>query len=198
MNKEVFLGELRKNLFGLPQENIDEWISFYSEMIDDRMEDGIPEADAVAEIGTVDSVKEQIMSEIPLAKIVREKVKPKRNLKAWEIVLLVLGFPVWAPLIVAALSVILAVYIVIWSVVVCVYATDLSLAAGAIAGLAGIAVYLKSGNPAGALFSFGAALACTGLAILLFFVSVWITKAVLKLTGKILLGIKNSFVGKEG
>lgn len=197
MNKEVFLGELRKNLFGLPQENIDEWISFYSEMIDDRMEDGIPEADAVAEIGTVDSVKEQIMSEIPLAKIVREKVKPKRNLKAWEIVLLVLGFPVWAPLIVAALSVILAVYIVIWSVVVCVYATDLSLAAGAIAGLAGIAVYLKSGNPAGALFSFGAALACAGLAILLFFVSVWITKAVLKLTGKILLGIKNSFVGKE-
>lgn len=197
MNREAFLSELREELFGLPQEDIDERISFYREMIDDRMEDGIAEEDAIAEIGTVNSVKEQIMSEIPLAKLVKEKVKPKRRLKAWEIMMLVLGSPVWIPLIIAALAVILAIYSVIWAAVVCVYAADFSLAAGAIAGFAGIVDYLMAGNPAGALFSFGAGAACAGLAMLLFFACVRITKAVLKLTGRMLLNIKSSFVGKE-
>ena len=67
-------------------------------MIDDRMEDGISEEEAVEGIGTVDQIYEQIMSDMPLVKLVKEKVKPKRKLKAWEIVLLTLGSPVWIPL----------------------------------------------------------------------------------------------------
>ena len=118
-------------------------------------------------------------------------------MKAWEIVLLVLGAPVWIPLIIAALAVMLSVYIVIWAVVISVYAVDLSAVAGAASGLAGIFVYLRAGNPAGMLFSFGAAIAFAGLAILLFFVCKWITKAVVKLTGRIFLGTKRSFVGRE-
>ncbi len=197
MNKNQFLEELRRRISGLPQEDIDERLAFYSEMIDDRMEDGLTEEEAVASLGTVDSVVDQIMSEIPLTKIVKERVRPKRQMKAWEVVLLVLGAPVWIPLIIAACAVVLAVYIVIWAVVISVYAVDLSAAAGAAGGLAGIFIYLKAGNPAGSLFSAGAAIAFAGLAILLFFVCKWITKAVLKLTGRIFLGIKTSFAGKE-
>ena len=197
MNKDQFLEELRKKLSGMPQEDIDERLAFYSEMIDDRMEEGITEEEAVESLGTVDSVVEQIMSEIPLTKLVKQKVTPKRKMKAWEIVLLVLGAPVWIPLIIAALAVMLSIYIVIWAVVISVYAVDLSAAAGAASGLAGIFVYLRAGNPAGVLFSFGAAIAFAGLAILLFFVCKWITKAVVKLTGRIFLGTKRSFVGKE-
>ena len=197
MNKNQFLEELRRRISGLPQEDIDERLAFYSEMIDDRMEDGLTEEEAVASLGTVDSVVDQIMSEIPLTKIVKERVRPKRQMKAWEVVLLVLGAPVWIPLIIAACAVVLAVYIVIWAVVISVDAVDLSAAAGAAGGLAGIFIYLKAGNPAGSLFSAGAAIAFAGLAILLFFVCKWITKAVLKLTGRIFLGIKTSFAGKE-
>ncbi len=197
MNKDQFLEELRKKLSGLPQEDIDERVAFYSEMIDDRMEECITEEEAVASLGTVDSVVEQIMSEIPLTKLVKQKVKPKGKMKAWEVVLLVLGAPVWIPLIIAALAIALSVYIVIWAVVISVYAVNLSVAAGAASGLAGIFIYLKAGNPAGMLFSFGAAIALAGLTILLFFVCKWITKAVIKLTGRIFLGTKTSFVGKE-
>lgn len=197
MNKDQFLEELRKKLSGLPQEDIDERVAFYSEMIDDRMEEGITEEEAVASLGTVDSVVEQIMSEIPLTKLVKQKVKPKGKMKAWEVVLLVLGAPVWIPLIIAALAIALSVYIVIWAVVISVYAVNLSVAAGAASGLAGIFIYLKAGNPAGMLFSFGAAIALAGLTILLFFVCKWITKAVIKLTGRIFLGTKTSFVGKK-
>ena len=47
MNKQEFLARLQKGLSGLPGEEIEEHLAFYSEMIDDRMEDGIPEETAV-------------------------------------------------------------------------------------------------------------------------------------------------------
>ena len=197
MNKEQFLDELRRELSGLPQEDIEERIAFYEEMIADRMDEGMSEKEAVSGIGSVEEITRQIMSEIPLTKLVKEKVRPKRSLKAWEIVLLVLGSPVWIPLAIAAVAVLLSVYAVLWAVVICVYAVDFSFAAGTLAGVVGVFAYLKAGNPVGALFSLGTGIVCAGLAILMFFVSVWITKAVIKLGGRILLGIKISFVGRE-
>ena len=198
MNKEGFLTELRARLSGLPQSDIEERVAFYSEMIDDRMEEGVPEEEAVAGIGTIDELVEQIMSETPLTTLVKEKVKPKRELKVWEVVLLVLGAPVWIPLVLAAIIVILAVYVVIWAAVICIYAADLSMAVGAVAGVISAVGYLTfEGNPAGALFAFGGALLFAGGAILLFFASVWITRYILKLSKGILLGIKSSFIGKE-
>ncbi len=197
MNKEEFLNELKKKLSGLPQDELNERISFYEEMIEDRMEDGISQEEAVAGIGTVDSVVEQIMSEIPLAALVKEKVRPKRDLRAWEIVLLILGAPVWVPLLLSFVVIMLSVYVVIWSVVICFYAVELSLVAGAIGAFAAIFMYLGSSNPAGAIFAVGACFICIGLSILMFFACVWITKSVIKLTGRILLGMKSMFVGKE-
>ena len=197
MNEEQFLDELRCELSGLPQEDIEERIAFYEEMIADRMDEGMSEKEAVSGIGSIEEITRQIMSEIPLTKLVKEKVRPKRSLKAWEIVLLVLGSPVWIPLAIAAVAVLLSVYAVLWAVVICVYAVDFSFAAGTLAGVVGVFAYLKAGNPVGALFSLGTGIVCAGLAILMFFVSVWITKAVIKLGGRILLGIKISFVGRE-
>ncbi len=43
MNKQAFLTQLRKGLSGLPQEDIEERLAFYSEMIDDRIEEGLSE-----------------------------------------------------------------------------------------------------------------------------------------------------------
>lgn len=197
MNKEEFLNELRKKLSGLPQDDLNERIAFYSEMIDDRMEDGLTEEEAVDGIGSVDSIVEQIMSDIPLTKLVKDKIKPKRELKAWEIVLLVLGAPAWVPLFITLISVVLSIYISIWSVVISLYAVDISLMAGAAAGIAGIVTYALAGNTAGILFSVGAGLICVGLTILLLIACIWITIGIIKLTKKIILGIKRMIVGKE-
>ena len=102
MSKQEFLVQLRKGLSGFPQEDIEERLTFYSEMIDDQMEEGIMEEDAVSRIGSVDTIISQIKADIPLAKLVREKITPKKHLKAWEIVLLVLGSPIWLSLLIAA------------------------------------------------------------------------------------------------
>ena len=197
MSKTEFLYELRRRLAGLPQAEIEERIAFYNEMIDDRIEEGLTEEEAVAEIGPVEEIVNQIMAEIPLTTIVRERVKPKRALRAWEIILLVLGSPIWLSLLIAVFAVGLSLYIVLWSLVVCLWAVVVSLAASAVWCLFQVFLYQRAGNPGGALFAGGAALACAGLSILLVFGSLAATKGTARLTKKILLGIKALFVGKE-
>ena len=56
MDKAQFLDELKKRLAGLPQSDLEERLQFYGEMIDDRVEDGLTEAEAVAGIGSVDEI----------------------------------------------------------------------------------------------------------------------------------------------
>ncbi len=197
MNKQEFLDSLKEKLSGLPQDEIDERISFYSEMIDDRMEDGVSEEEAVEGIGSVDAIVEQTMSEIPLTKLVKEKVKPNRSLKAWEIVLLVLGSPVWVPLLIAAIAVLFSIYIVFWSIVISVYAVNISFAASVVASVPLAVHQFIRGSAPGGLFMIGAGIMMAGLSILMFFACVGITKSMVVATKKIALWVKSLFVKKE-
>ncbi len=197
MNKQEFLDSLKEKLSGLPQDEIDERISFYSEMIDDRMEDGVSEEEAVEGIGSVDAIVEQTMSEIPLTKLVKEKVKPNRSLKAWEIVLLVLGSPVWVPLLIAAIAVLFSIYIVFWSIVISVYAVNISFAASVVASVPLAVHQFIRGSAPGGLFMIGAGIMLAGLSILMFFACVGITKSMVVATKKIALWVKSLFVKKE-
>ena len=156
----------------------------------------LAEAEQYLQTG-VKPFQNQIMSEIPLTALVREKVRPKRTLRVWEIILLVLGSPIWLSLLIAVFAVGLSLYIVLWSLVVCLWAVVVSLAASAVWCLFQVFLYQRAGNPGGALFAGGAALACAGLSILLVFGSLAATKGTARLTEKILLGIKALFVGKE-
>ena len=146
MLKQDFLSALREGLKGLPEKDIEERITFYGEMIDDRIEEGLSEEEAVNEIGTVDAVVQQIVAETPLTRIVKEKIKPKRKMRAWEIVLLILGFPVWFPLLVAAGAVILSLYVVLWVLLICLWAIEISFIACAFAGIVGAIGFFIKGN----------------------------------------------------
>ncbi len=92
MNKQDFLAQLRKGLSGLPQDDIEERLTFYKEMIKDRMEEGFSEEEAVSAIGSVEDIVRQSIADIPLAKIAKERIRPKRHLKVWEVILLTLGY----------------------------------------------------------------------------------------------------------
>ena len=197
MSKQEFLAELRKGLSGLPQNDIEERLTFYSEMIDDRVEEGLTEEDAVSEIGAVDEVVSQIVAEIPLSKLVKERVKPKRTLRAWEIVLLILGSPLWLSLLIAALAVILAAYVVVWSMIVSLWAAEAVLAAGSLEGVLSAAVFAVRGNALTGTAMLGAGIFCAGLSIFLFFGCKEATKGTLLLTKKTAFGMKSLFIGKE-
>ena len=72
MNKEAFLMELRGALAGLPAEDIEERVAFYSEMIDDRMEEGVSEEEAVARTGQITEIVSQTIADTPFHKLVKE------------------------------------------------------------------------------------------------------------------------------
>lgn len=196
MDKLDFLMALEEALSQLPEEDRRSSIEYYSEIIEDRMEEGMSETEAVASLGAPDKIAEQILMDMPLSKLVKSKVKKRRPISAGEIVLLILGFPLWFPLLVAVLAVIFSIYVSLWSVVISLYAVFAALAASAFGvALGGIALCIFSGIPQG-FFLLGAGLTCAGLA--LFFLpvcnlaakgSVWIGK-------KLLQGIKSCFIRK--
>ncbi len=197
MSKQEFLAELEARLSGLPQDEIGDRLTFYSEIIDDRMEEGLSEEDAVSGIGSVDEIVSQIVAEVPLTRIVKEKMKTKRTFKAWEIVLLALGSPLWITLLIAALVVILAAYVVVWSLIVSLWAIEASAAACTLAGILSAFVVFIRGNGAMGMAMLGAGAFFAGLSILLFFGCKKATKYMLHLTKKMALGVKSIFVGKE-
>ncbi len=198
MNKQEFLAQLRKGLSGLPQDDIEERLTFYSEMIDDRMEEGLSEEEAVSGIGSVDTIISQSIADTPLAKLVKERIKPKKRLGTWEIALLVLGSPLWLSLLIAAFAVILSLYISLWSVIISLWAVFGSFIGCALGGIgAGIGFAIGDNSLTGVAL-IGAGIVCAGLSIFLFYGCKAATKGAVLLTKKIALDIKNGFAKKEG
>ena len=195
MNKQEYIAALRQGLSGLPIDDAEERLNFYSEMIDDQVEEGKSEEEAVAEIGSAEDVVAQILSEVPLSKIVKKKMKSRR-LRSWEIVLLAVGSPVWLSLGVAAFAVVLSLYAVLWSLVISAWAVFASCAGCAVGGIAGGVLLICTDSLMGGLFLIFASLVAAGLSIFLFFgcrkAVVW----AVKLTERMAFGIKRLFIRK--
>ena len=68
MRKQEFIYQLWKKLSDLPKEEVEERLSFYAEMIDDRMEEGLSEEEAVAAIGSTDEIAGQIVDDAAAGK----------------------------------------------------------------------------------------------------------------------------------
>ena len=197
MSKQEFLTELRKGLAGLPKDDIEERLAFYSEMIEDRIEEGSTEEEVLDEIGNVEEIVSQIIADTPLVKLVKEKAKPKRRLKVWEIVLLIAGSPLWLSLLLAVIAVILAIYLVLWSVIVSLWSVFGSVLGCGFAGVVAGIGFAFCENGLTGLVMIGAGMVCLGLSIFLFYGCKAATDGILFLTKKIALWIKSCFMKKE-
>jgi len=193
MTKAEFIDSLIKNLNGLSEEDIKKSKDYYEEIIDDRMEDGIPEEDAVGGLGSIDEIKNQILTDVPITKIVKERMKPKRALKAWEIVLLILGSPVWIPVLAAVIVVLLVLYLCFWIVILCLYLCDFAVFVSGFGGIIG--AFAQSNGFNTGMFLAGCGIALIGAAILLFFGFTKVAQGMIFLSKKMALGIKRMFVG---
>lgn len=197
MTKLRFLLSLQNRLSGLPQDEVEERLNFYSEMIEDRMEEGLSEDEAVAAVGSIEEIAAQIIADIPLTKLAKEKIKPKRRLKAWEILLLALGSPIWLSLLIAALAVFLSLYASLWAVIISVWAIFGALMGCAIGGIICGIGFASGGNGLTGIAITGAGILCAGLGIFLYFGCRAATRGTLLLTKKMALGIRNWFIQKE-
>lgn len=194
MTKYQFLSILKNRLSGLTQDDIEERLRFYSEMIDDRMEEGLSEDDAVSAVGSVDEILAQMQAELPPAK---GRDMPQRRLNGWLILLLVLGCPVWLSLLISAVAVVFSLYISLWAVVVSFWAVFTAVAGCALGGIVGGIGYICGGHGLTGIAMIGAGMVCTGLAILLFFGCKAATKGTVLFAEKAFLWMKNRCSKKE-
>lgn len=197
MNKQDFTAALREKLSGLAPTDIDERLSFYMEMIDDRMEEGMTEEEAVAACGTPDEIASQILSETPILKLVADKIKPKRKLDGWEMILILLGFPIWFSLLAAIFATVIALYVPLWSVVIALWASEIALWGTALGGLIGGATLCFVGKIPGGLLLISTSLLCLGISIFLFYGCKLVTKYTWKLAKYLILTLKKYLVRKE-
>ena len=197
MTKQLFLDQIAARLSTLPYQEVSERLSFYGEMIDDRIEDGMSEAEAITAIGSVDSVTAQILADISLIRIAKEKIKARRTRKRWETVLLWVGSPVWIPLLLSAFAVVLSLYASLWAVVISLWACFGALiGSGVGVALSGILLSFTANLPTGVAL-IGAGAVCTGLSIFFFYLCRVMTVGTILLPKKIALGIKKHFLKKE-
>lgn len=197
MCKQDYLDALCKKLSGLPQSEIDDRIAFYSEMIDDLIEEGASESEALDKIGTVDAVANEILRDIPLKKLVKERIKPRHKRSAYEITLLAIGSPIWGSLLIAAIAVVFALYASIFAITVSLWASFAAVLGAGVGGVFGGAVLLFSETPAAGLALVGLAFIALGLSIVFFYGCKLATRGAVKLTQALALFIKKKCIKKE-
>lgn len=110
MTKQEFLYQLNEGLIRLNESEKEQFIHYYDELIEDYVEDGASEEEAVKKLGKPAQVASKILEEA----FEEGNIQPKKSINPLLVVLLILGFPLWGSLLLALILLILAGYIVIW------------------------------------------------------------------------------------
>ena len=198
MNKCEFLTRLALELKGLPREDAEHWLEYYTEMLDDRVEDGMSEEEAVAALGNPAEIVKEILAQTSIAKLIKNKIKPKRKLLAWEIILICVGAPLWVSLAISAAAVFFSVFVSLWAVIVSLWATEFSLAVGGIGCFLMGCLQLFLGYPIRAMIFLGTCFVALGLSWFGWYLCKMLTVLLLKGSKAFGLLVKSLFVEKEG
>lgn len=195
MNKSEFLRILRQRLGQLPAEEREQNIAYYEELFSDMLEEGMSEEEAAAHLGDPEQIAREILAEQPLPRLVKSRVRPSGGWTALSITLIVLGSPVWLPLLIALAAVLLSVFVVIWALILSVLAAALAVGVSAVELLlAAIFGYLKI---SGFLLT-GLALICVGLCLLTGLLAAALCRAAVRGGKWLWRQIKKLLVKKEG
>ena len=185
MNKSKFLLRLKRALRGCSPSEIQNRLAFYSEMIDDRVEEGLLEKEAIQAIGDPVQIAEEIRMELG------EKKKDRRPLSTGAKILIALGSPIWLSLLIAAsavvfslvislAAVVFSVFVCMFAALICVFAAVFALGVSALACLiAGIACAFE-GMFMQLLLWTGVSFVCAGLCIALALLCVPAGKGILR------------------
>ncbi len=196
MTKADFLRLLERALMQLSEEERQKNLEYYSELLDDMMEEGMTEAEATAKLGSPNQIAQSILQEMPLGKLVSTRMKPKSGWTPLAIVLAVVGSPVWVPLLLAGIAVVLAVFVSIWALGFAAVAVVLGLAVAVVATPIFAVRAAVMTLPLG-LMLLGAGLVLLGLCVLGGLMAVELCKLLWQLTVWLAHKIKGLFIRKE-
>ena len=188
MNKKEFTKTLTKLLKDLPRAERRDRLTFYEEMLADRMEEGMTEAEAAESI--ILSAREEFPA---------EELPAKRRMSGLTIALLVLGSPIWIALGVVFFAVLISLFAALWAVVISIFVVGIALMIGGLGGMVLGAMHIFRGRAGTGLAFIGAGLLCTGFGILVTLAAVAACRGAAKLTKSTALWIASLFyTGKHG
>jgi len=197
MNKHDFLVVLRDRLNGLPEKDIEDSIAYYSSTLDDRIESGKSEEEAVQDLGPIDDIIRQIKSDRPLKDVVKTSIANSRlNTGSWalNVILLILGFPLWFPLAITALVLVVVAYLLVWLVPLIAGVVSVSCIVG---GLWSVPSAFYNGfayGPLPGVAIFGMGLVALGIGLFAGIGTYYLGKSFVGVSGKLGRGIKSLFV----
>ena len=205
MTKNEFTVRLKKLLGGLPQEDIEKSIDFYSEMIDDGIEDGMSEEEAVAAIGDIEDIVINIKSENSAEMGKTEETayeyennegisaeQKKGRISRSRLVAVIATFPLWIGIVAGLFG----VYIGLWGVFVGLCSAVLGFAVGAVGGLI-VSPVLFAASVYTGLMLVGCSLMLGGLVVPFVFVLKMLAKGLVGLFKLSVRGIKTILITKE-
>lgn len=192
MNKQEYLAQLRAALACLPEGEIEESVAFYTEMIDDRVADGLIEEEATAQLDDPKAAARAIIADLPV--VPRTVVRTKQRNRALYWTLVILGFPLWFPLLLAAGMLVLAGLLTIWCLILGLWLLAAGLLAGGPLGIGVCLWALAVGQPAYGVFELGSGLLCFGLGLFCLHGAVAASKTLMQVSRQWIAKAKAPFV----
>lgn len=188
MLKPEFINKLSSHLHYLAPLERNRAIEYYSELISDKVENGMAEEDVIAEFGDIGQLANTILEE--------NNFPPQKKKSKWDeykvliIVLLVLGSPILFGLAMGALGVLIGIAATVFSLVIALVSTCFAF------GVSGIAAFISSftllpTNPSAGIFQMGTGLVLIGSSVLLTIGCVYLLKLLIKLIIKLVKYISN-------
>lgn len=99
MNKKQFCTLLENELrLYLSSKEVYKTLNFFKEMIDDRVDEGLSEEEAVSQLGNIDDIVGQILDEHNITKRQKKLVWrfiPQKTPSVLNIIIVILLFPIW-------------------------------------------------------------------------------------------------------
>lgn len=192
MNKQEYLARLRAALACLPEGEIEESVAFYTEMIDDRVADGLTEEEATAQLDDPKAAARAIIADLPV--VPRTVVRTKQRNRALYWTLVILGSPLWLTLLLAAGMLVLAGLLTIWCLILGLWLLAAGLLAGGPLGIGVCLWALAVGQPAYGVFELGSGLLCFGLGLFCLHGAVAASKTLMQVSRQWIAKAKAPFV----
>ena len=192
MNKQEYLTQLRAALACLPEGEIEESVAFYTEMIDDRVADGLTEEEATAQLDDPKAAARAIIADFPV--VPRTVVRTKQRNRALYWTLVILGSPLWLTLLLAAGMLVLAGLLTIWCLILGLWLLAAGLLAGGPLGIGVCLWALAVGQPAYGVFELGSGLLCFGLGLFCLHGAVAASKTLMQVSRQWIAKAKAPFV----
>lgn len=180
MNRAEFIEVLRKELVSLKKAERDKFINYYEEIINDYIENGLTEEEVIEKVGNPKIIAKNILN-------VQGNVEfeaPSINSKIINIILLILGFPLWGSLLFAGLMLILSGLIIVWFVP---FASGVSAIAFFAAGLLSIVAtpFMIADVLSVGIVQLGMGISSIGVSFLLAMATIYLSKKFSRFTKEI-------------